>query len=92
MASSKFVFPEVVPVGQVRVGVDVTGVAAEDEHAGLVHHRRVVVPGGRRHTIGDGATPGLLLATRQSFVGCQYITVRNSRNLSRVIFQSLIVS
>ena len=57
--------------------MDVPGVAAEDEHAGLVHHSRVVVPGGRRHTIGDGATPGLFLATRQSLVSClvHYSTV-----------------
>ena len=50
--------------------MDIPGVAAKDKHACLVHHGRVVVPRGRGYAIGDGASPGLLLVTGNSWVSC----------------------
>ena len=39
LTGGKLVLPQIISVGQVGVGVDVPGVATEDEHAGLVDHR-----------------------------------------------------
>jgi hypothetical protein len=57
----ELVFPQVVPVGQVGVGVDVPRETAKDVHATAVHHRRVVVARRRRRTIGHSPAPRFLL-------------------------------
>jgi len=44
MASSKFVFPKVISVCQVRIWVNVTGVASKDKHGRFMNDSTVVVP------------------------------------------------
>jgi hypothetical protein len=43
LPGGELVLPQVVPVGQVRVGVDVPGVAAKYEHGGFVYDSTVVI-------------------------------------------------
>lgn len=60
----ELVLEQIVLVSQIRVGVNVAGVAAEDEHRAAGHHSRVMVPRRRRCSSGTGPAPRLVFHTK----------------------------